>query len=94
MSTVAERVEREAAAADGKRCEVVIRFIGVDWPCGEPAVGLFRRVCVHEHIRDGWLCQDHVDGTERGFCRTCNDLSDGMAHECPIVLTPLEEVAT
>ena len=67
MSAVEERVRRGAEGLDEKRCEAVIPFIGIDWLCGEPAAGLFRRACVHEHIRDGWLCRNHADATERGF---------------------------
>jgi hypothetical protein len=91
MTAITERAERETDQQDGKRCEAVIPFIGIDWPCGEPAIGLFRRACVHEHIRDGWVCQGHVDATEHGFCLTCASLGDDMAHDCPISLT---EVST
>ena len=57
MSTITERGE-EAPTAGGERpgCEAVTPFLGIEWPCGEPPAGLFRRACVHEHVRDGWLC--------------------------------------
>ncbi len=73
----------------GKDCEVVTPFIGVDWPCGNPAIGLFRRACVHEHIREVWVCRDHADTTELGNCRACWELPGGLSHDCPISLSEL-----
>ena len=86
MSAVAERAERGTSQPSGKNCEAVTPFIGVDWPCRDPAAGLFRRACVHEHIREGWLCRFHADTTELGNCRTCWELPGDLSHECPISL--------
>lgn len=81
-----------AAAAEMARsrpCEVINSFIGLDWPCGRTAAGYFRRACVHEHIRDGWFCQEHLDLSHLGCCRACAELDGGLAHDCPITLMPL-----
>jgi hypothetical protein len=51
--------------------------------CGAPAVGQYRRACVHEHVRDGWLCALHAEIPEHALCKACHDF-DG--HECPVGL--------
>ena len=84
MSTVTERVECGAALLDGHGCEAVWEFLGIEAKCGTPAIGPFRRACVHEHIRDGWLCDEHAQTPERGLCRTCHELPGDLSHECPI----------
>lgn len=85
----------DAKPPAGKDCEATTQFIGIDWFCGAPAAGLFRRVCVHEHIRDGWLCRDHAEAPERGLCRACFDLPGDLSHECPISITDVTaEVAS
>lgn len=83
MSTVTERVERGAALLDGKRCESVTRLTREE--CGTPAIGFFRRACVHEHVRDGWLCEHHAD-VMQPVCLACFNLGGGVSHECPITL--------
>ena len=30
-------------------CDAINSWCGSEWPCGEPAVGRYRRACVHEH---------------------------------------------
>ena len=70
-------------------CDAQIAWLG-RMQCGQPAVGHYRCGCVHEHVRDGWLCQDHVDHADAGLCRACNELPGGLSHECPITLQPLE----
>jgi len=87
VSTATEHAERGAALLDEHRCEAIWEFLGIEAPCGEPAVGLFRRACIHEHVREGWLCRDHVETPERGLCRDCYDLPGDLSHECPIGLT-------
>ena len=87
MSIITERVEREAAAGKAETCEAIWEFFGIEADCGDPAIGLFRRACVHEHVRDGWLCRDHAETPERGLCRACWDLPGELSHECPIALT-------
>jgi hypothetical protein len=66
-------------------CIAIREFPGIAAPCGEPAVGRFRRICVHEHVREGWLCRDHAEN-QNGLCRTCIDLPCDLSHECPIVV--------
>ena len=59
--------------------------------CGAPAEGLYRRACVHEHVRDGWLCTLHAGIPESALCKACFDV-DG--HECPISLVRIGDAAT
>ena len=66
-------------------CAVFIPFFG--GACGLPAAGVYRRACVHEHMRDDYVCAAHVEMTGLGYCLTCFEL-DG--HECPITLTAVE----
>lgn len=84
MTAVAEREQDAATTTGGEECEAVWRYLGLKAPCGQPAVGRFRRICVHEHIREGWLCRDHAETPQNGLCRTCYFLPGGLAHECPI----------
>lgn len=88
MNGITERAERGTALLDDRTCVAIWQFIGMEGVCGEPAIGLFRRACIHEHVRDGWLCRDHAT-SEGGLCRTCWDLPDGESHECPIALAEL-----
>lgn len=72
-------------------CEVLVPFFGVT--CGEllphvPARPV-RRICLHEHVRDGMSCDMHIEQVANGGCRTCYDL-DG--HDCPISVMPIEAV--
>ena len=83
MTTIAEREQGALAVTGAEACEAIWEFLGIEAPCGMPAAGRFRRICVHEHVRDGWLCQDHADHP-RGLCATCRDLPGGLSHECPI----------
>jgi hypothetical protein len=54
--------------------------------CGAPAIGRYRQGCVHEHVRERWLCQDHIDKAALGFCGECYDLRGVLEHDCPIIL--------
>ncbi len=84
MSIITEHVEREAATRDGRTCEAIWTWLGIEAACGETAAGLFRRACIHEHVRDGWMCAEHARTPETGLCRTCWELPGEAAHECPI----------
>lgn len=57
--------------------------------CGAPAAGLYRRACVHEHVRDGWLCERHADLSDLAICKACRD-HDG--HCCPLGLVRIGDV--
>ena len=85
MNTITER-EESAAATGAGTCEAIWTFIGIEAPCGEPAIGHFRRMCVHEHGHTGLLCRDHAETPENGLCRACWELPGGLSHECPINL--------
>ena len=67
-------------------CEAVWEFLGIEAPCGQAAVGRFRRACVHEHVREGWMCEGHADTPENGLCLTCWQLPGDLSHECPITI--------
>jgi hypothetical protein len=75
-----------AAPVAPETCEAIWAFLGIEAPCVQPAAGRFRRICVHEHVRDGWLCLDHAETSGRALCRTCRELPDGLSHLCPIVI--------
>ena len=83
MSTITERAELPA-------CERSYGFSGTEWLCHQPAVGRYRRACVHEHIRDGQLCQGCSEALAAGgICLACIELDGDLAHECPIILRAL-----
>lgn len=86
MSTdITERAAPCEAASETAGCEAVIEFLGVLLgPCGMPSAGLYRRICVHEHVRDAQLCREHVEHPVAGLCRTCHDLGGGLSHDCPV----------
>ena len=67
-------------------CEALIWPLGIH--CCETPTRSYRRACVHEHIREAWLCDGH-GYSDDGLCRPCFE-ADG--HECPIVLVPIAEV--
>lgn len=82
--SITERVER-GAATEATACEAIVEFLGVLFgSCGQPSAGLYRRICVHEHVADGRLCREHAERPGAGLCRTCYDLGGGLSHECPI----------
>ena len=81
MSTVTEREEITTPA--GETCEAIIDIFGIGLPCIMPSAGLYRRICVHEHVREGRMCLDHAAGRAR-LCKTCAELDGGLSHECPI----------
>jgi len=94
MSSITEWVQRGAAVpgvdAGPHSCQCVNILLGINLgACGEPAAGRFRRACVHGHIRDGWMCQGHVDAMGAGLCLACIELDGGLSHECPITVVPL-----
>ena len=91
MSTITETAERDAATGDGRICEAIWTWLGIEAPCGDPAIGLFRRACVHEHVRDGWMCAEHAGAPETGLCRTCWELPGDLSHECPIGITEVAQ---
>jgi hypothetical protein len=49
--------------------------------CPEPALGYVRVACVHEHVREGFLCDSHIGRMESAFCRICHELG----HDCPLI---------
>lgn len=93
MTTLTEP-GRDRLAQDAAECEAIREFLGIEIPCGQPAIGRFRRICVHEHVRDGRLCRDHAETPGAGLCLTCYELPDGLSHECPISMTGLPAVTS
>lgn len=58
-----------------------------DPECGKPG----RRVhvgCIHEHMAEGTICDEHAAINLNWLCNPCKD-ADG--HECPLVITEMEE---
>lgn len=41
----------------------------------------YRGGCVHEHIREGWLCEWHLGRISSAFCRVCHELG----HDCKLL---------
>ena len=85
-STVAERAERGTALLDERTCEGEWAAGGTVRPCSAPALGYFRRACVHEHVRDAWICGDHA-APDWNQCKACVELDGGLSHGCPISIT-------
>lgn len=83
MSIITEH--EEVTAPTGETCEASVDFFGIWLPCTMPPAGRYRRICVHEHVRDGWLCPDHAAGGA-GRCMTCLGLDGGLSHDCPITI--------
>jgi predicted nuclease with RNAse H fold len=85
MSTITGPGGPDTAAGGTAACQAVNEFCGILLgPCGQTSAGLYRRICVHEHVKDGYLCQEHADRREAGLCRTCYELGGGLSHECAI----------
>jgi hypothetical protein len=36
-------------------CEAIWEFLGIEAACGQSPAAPHRRICVHEHVRDGLL---------------------------------------
>jgi hypothetical protein len=59
--------------------------------CGATPALLYRRVCLHGHARDLYLCRPHEQSASRtGSCGDCSGLRTG-AHRCPVALVLLPE---
>ena len=84
MSIIAERTE--VTAPTSAACEATVEFFGIELPCVMPSIGLYRRICVHEHVREGRLCREHVDLAPVGRCLACFLLDGDLSHDCPINL--------
>ena len=54
-------------------------------PCTDQATAFARGMCVHEHLREGWLCGRHLTRQSDRLCRVCHDLG----HDCPLVFEPI-----
>jgi hypothetical protein len=69
-------------------CEALLTFFGaVIGECGDEPAHPVTKGCLHEHIRDGMLCDFHLGNVGTGMCKPCFD-ADG--HECPIAVVPRE----
>jgi hypothetical protein len=61
--------------------------------CGATPALLFRRVCLHGHARDVFLCAVHeamVGRAGAGSCRDCAGLGR-WSHRCPVALVSVPE---
>ena len=69
-------------------CEAVFVFFGTDLDtCGQPG-SFHRRACQHEHVRDGYLCPEHVKDVKAGMCSQCGK-HPTQSHVCDIAVTPI-----
>ena len=72
----------------GRTCEAVAVFLGREWACGGLPAAPYRRICVHEHVRDGLLCPSHAADFAAGLCVECHEHPTDP-HECGIHLAPI-----
>ena len=73
-------------------CEAIDNFFGVDLgACGQPGKRV-SRACQHEHVRDGYLCEDHAANVAYGMCEDCHT-HPTHPHECSIHIMPLTDTA-
>jgi hypothetical protein len=63
------------------RCETLHNGIR----CERTDTHLYTVGCIHEHVRQAWLCPRHLDVTEqrRNLCQACNR-HETAPHKCPI----------
>ena len=71
-------------------CDAKWELPGIVMTCGRVPEGRWRRGCVHEHVRDGFLCAKHAGSPATAFCRPCREF-DG--HLCPLSLVRIGEAA-
>ena len=58
--------------------------------CEGIASTLYRRMCLHEHARDAYVCGTcTVKLNARGICLDCLELDGDIRHSCPITLIRL-----
>ena len=70
-------------------CEASIDALAGE--CGATPALMFRRVCLHRHARDLYLCATHEKAVpSTGQCRDCAGLPSG-AHACPVGLVVVAE---
>jgi hypothetical protein len=48
--------------------------------CPELVAGYVRMACVHEHVREGFLCASHMGRMQSAYCRICH----ALGHDCPL----------
>jgi hypothetical protein len=66
-----------------RKCQAVRAVSGQ--PCGETSTGYYRTICLHEHVRDSYLCAFH---SEAGSvqCRRCHTYAGHACHVYPTLL--------
>jgi hypothetical protein len=57
-------------------------------PCPFPADRPATAMCVHEHLRTGELCKDHLELLDGADCRECWEGTD--PHRCPLTFADLK----
>ena len=73
----------------GHPCAARIDATGLE--CGATPALLFRRICLHSHVRDLHLCGAHERGIAAiAACRDCAELREG-AHRCRVALVRVPE---
>ena len=70
-----------------RKCRVYSRWFP-DRPCGAPATVAVRSACVHEHVWDGAVCEEHAGVTL--YCERCYAVD---RHSCQASMTRLGALA-
>lgn len=62
------------------------RTLGTDRRCTIPPANHVAVGCVHEHVNDGWLCDEHLQELNEGHaaCLPCYRLP-GDSHRCRVI---------
>lgn len=60
-------------------------------PCPFPPERTVTAMCVHEHIREGTLCADHLAAPDGADCRECWECAE--PHRCPLTFADREEAS-
>lgn len=68
-------------------CQAEHIAAGEGVPCPSAATGYLRGGCVHEHIREGWVCDYHRERQQGTVCRVCYNLG----HVCPLLFEQVAE---
>jgi hypothetical protein len=73
---------------------MALRCKALTWlgQCPEAATTNAKAMCVHEHLREGALCNEHLETKDIAFCIECKEGSD--SHDCPLSVVELEVIAT
>lgn len=63
-----------------RRCKA-LTWLG---QCINDATTYTKAMCVHEHLREGVLCDEHLQTSRHAFCIECKDGPE--PHDCPLTV--------